>query len=310
MLRKHVLVVGDSMLDVDVTGPANRICPEAPVPIFKEQHISYKLGGAAKLAEYMIGQGIMVSLASCSGLDPARELLSKMIIERGIDYIEVVEPNRPTTTKTRYWDSMSNQLLLRIDNESTTPLLGPEHERFLNNIRTTLFDSSIDGVVFCDYEKGVLNKKTIYDIKDMLIKQKIPVFVDPKDQNIESYTWEPNQIIKMNWKEFINYYPTAISGMELGAKLKTAQISLNCDWLVITRGENSTLAISKRDEFTTEQVQPIYSANTVGAGDIYMGSLVLSYLRGESLKSALKLANEDLKPYLLRGRNGKTINQT
>ena len=46
-----LLVVGDAMLDCDVEGTVERICPEAPVPILDETGRSTAPGGAARAAE-------------------------------------------------------------------------------------------------------------------------------------------------------------------------------------------------------------------------------------------------------------------
>ena len=46
---KRVLVVGDIMLDAYLIGDADRISPEAPVPVVRIEKERYLLGGAAKM---------------------------------------------------------------------------------------------------------------------------------------------------------------------------------------------------------------------------------------------------------------------
>ena len=46
----HVLIIGDLMLDTFYYGKADRISPEAPVPIVNIEHIEYVPGGAANVA--------------------------------------------------------------------------------------------------------------------------------------------------------------------------------------------------------------------------------------------------------------------
>jgi hypothetical protein len=48
--RRHVLVVGDVMLDRFLVGRVSRISPEAPVPVVEFDHDEYRLGGAANVA--------------------------------------------------------------------------------------------------------------------------------------------------------------------------------------------------------------------------------------------------------------------
>ena len=47
---KKVLVIGDLMLDEYLWGVANRISPEAPVPVVEINKQEFRLGGAANVA--------------------------------------------------------------------------------------------------------------------------------------------------------------------------------------------------------------------------------------------------------------------
>ncbi len=42
---KKILVAGEIMLDVYYKGSVKRISPEAPVPVFLKEKITYRLGG-------------------------------------------------------------------------------------------------------------------------------------------------------------------------------------------------------------------------------------------------------------------------
>ena len=48
--RAHVLVTGDAMLDRYWFGDAERISPEAPVPVVRVTRTEERLGGAANVA--------------------------------------------------------------------------------------------------------------------------------------------------------------------------------------------------------------------------------------------------------------------
>ena len=47
--KKHVLIVGDLMVDSYVMGEVNRISPEAPVPVVEWSKEESRLGGACLL---------------------------------------------------------------------------------------------------------------------------------------------------------------------------------------------------------------------------------------------------------------------
>ena len=62
---KRVLVVGDIMLDAYLIGDADRISPEAPVPVVRIEKERYLLGGAGNVASAKLGK-ILVTLAGAA----------------------------------------------------------------------------------------------------------------------------------------------------------------------------------------------------------------------------------------------------
>src|SRR4051794_41762126 len=67
---RSVLVVGDLMLDHFVIGRVDRISPEAPVPVVQFHHESFRLGGAANVANNVAALGGRVEIAGLVGNDP------------------------------------------------------------------------------------------------------------------------------------------------------------------------------------------------------------------------------------------------
>src|SRR5947208_3908208 len=66
---RTVLIVGDLMLDHFVIGRVDRISPEAPVPVVQFDHESYRLGGAANVANNVAALGGRVEIAGLVGND-------------------------------------------------------------------------------------------------------------------------------------------------------------------------------------------------------------------------------------------------
>ena len=60
---KRVLVVGDIMLDAYLIGDADRISPEAPVPVVRIEKERYLLGGAGNVARNIVALGGVATLA-------------------------------------------------------------------------------------------------------------------------------------------------------------------------------------------------------------------------------------------------------
>ncbi|MHB1768666.1 MAG: bifunctional heptose 7-phosphate kinase/heptose 1-phosphate adenyltransferase, partial [Phycisphaerae bacterium] len=52
-VRPRILVVGDLILDQYVFGDAERLSPEAPVPVVRERYRQMRVGGAANVAVFL-----------------------------------------------------------------------------------------------------------------------------------------------------------------------------------------------------------------------------------------------------------------
>src|SRR5947199_182578 len=90
------------MLDEYVFGDIRRVSPEAPVAVVEQHRASCAPGGAANAAANVRGLGATAVLAGVVGGDEAGRRLCSCLAERGVA-VEglLVDPGRPTTTKTR-----------------------------------------------------------------------------------------------------------------------------------------------------------------------------------------------------------------
>src|SRR3989442_12953514 len=70
MAARRVVVVGDAMLDVYLAGDAERISPEAPVPVVTVHTRRSALGGAANVAANVAAIGAECRLGAGIGVEP------------------------------------------------------------------------------------------------------------------------------------------------------------------------------------------------------------------------------------------------
>ena len=70
-MTRRVVVVGDAVLDRDVVGRVERLCPDAPVPVVDVEQVGQRPGGAALAALLLAQQGVEVTLAAGIGHDEA-----------------------------------------------------------------------------------------------------------------------------------------------------------------------------------------------------------------------------------------------
>jgi rfaE bifunctional protein nucleotidyltransferase chain/domain/rfaE bifunctional protein kinase chain/domain len=77
--RQPVVVVGDALLDQDVTGEATRLAPDAPVPVVEVTEERCRPGGAGLAAALAARDGREVVLVTALGDDPASESVRAML---------------------------------------------------------------------------------------------------------------------------------------------------------------------------------------------------------------------------------------
>jgi D-beta-D-heptose 7-phosphate kinase/D-beta-D-heptose 1-phosphate adenosyltransferase len=113
-----LLVVGDALLDRDIEGRAERLCPDAPVPVVDELREESRPGGAALAAALAAADGRGVTLVTALADDePGRELAG-LLLQSGVRVLDL-GLDGPTPQKVRIRGS--GQPLLRLDHGPTTP---------------------------------------------------------------------------------------------------------------------------------------------------------------------------------------------
>ncbi|CAM5265406.1 D-glycero-beta-D-manno-heptose 1-phosphate adenylyltransferase [Streptomyces aurantiogriseus] len=77
-----LVVVGDALLDHDLCGRAERLAPDAPVPVVSEARRTSRPGGAALAATLAAADGRPVTLVTALGDDAASESLVRLLADR------------------------------------------------------------------------------------------------------------------------------------------------------------------------------------------------------------------------------------
>ncbi len=107
-----LVVVGDLLLDLDITGSVTRLCPDAPVPVLDGEQELARPGGAglaAVLAAASAG-GRPVRLLTALGADVDAERLRQLL-----DSIELVSAPAPGATPVKCRMVAGGRSLLRVD---------------------------------------------------------------------------------------------------------------------------------------------------------------------------------------------------
>ena len=155
---KHLLVIGDVMLDKYIWGDIERISPEAPVPVVHIDNVEYHAGGAANVARNISGLGGKVSLVSLIGEGSSSTTLKTILSKDNLSQQFLLsDPSRITTVKTRI--IAQGQHMIRLDDEKFVLSDGRIIMALKEYILPLLQD--IDGILLEDYNKGVLSPELI-----------------------------------------------------------------------------------------------------------------------------------------------------
>ena len=277
----RVLVVGDVMLDRYWFGSADRISPEAPVPVVRVGRTESRLGGAANVALNALKQGVNVDLISIRGNDAEGVELEQLITASGIQAYLNIDANLSTTIKTRV--VAQQQQLIRIDFESVPG----EHSLSENSKQYDKLLKEADVVVFSDYGKGVLTH-----ISDMIVQAKKIgklVLIDPKGNDFEKYRGA--SYITPNKNELRAIVGNWNTEDDLTSKVQALREHVGLSGVLVTRSEEGMTLFEKHQvEHFQTVAREIFDVS--GAGDTVIGVLAAYLASGMNISESVRLANK------------------
>ena len=283
----RILVLGDIMLDRYVWGRVERISPEAPVPVVSVKEETVNPGGAANVAANVAALGARTLLVGLVGQDSFADQFRSVLSVNGLDSGGlVIDPNRPTTVKTRIVGG--NQQVVRIDREITDEIDSKLAGEILNKIEKEL--DNLDGIIISDYGKGVITFDLLSKLIPLANKAGKFVAVDPKEVHFKSY--RNVSVITPNHHEagFVSGRRITSDKIldEVGRRLLN---ELNLESLLITRGEKGMTLFEKDGSRTDIDAEAKTVYDVTGAGDTVIASLTVAKTAGAAMREAAFISN-------------------
>jgi D-beta-D-heptose 7-phosphate kinase/D-beta-D-heptose 1-phosphate adenosyltransferase len=285
MATTRIVVVGDAMLDVYLVGDADRVSPEAPVPVVTVHASRHALGGAANVAANVAAIGAECRLVAVIGADARGESVKTELGDDklGTQYL-VTDPSRPTTSKTRV--VARGQQMLRIDEEIEHPISARIMEQLGTALERALRDA--DALLIEDYNKGTLVPQVIERGLTIAKKHGLPIVVDPKFKNFFAYRGAT--IFKPNRRELEQAMGAALDLAHPDA-LPEALQKLAVDNLLLTLGAEGMMLITKDGEVVRvpSMAREVYDVS--GAGDTVTAWVGTALAAGADVREAAHIAN-------------------
>jgi len=292
--RQRVLVVGDVMLDQFLWGRVSRISPEAPVPVVEVTSESFFPGGAANVARNLRALGSSVSVLGILGDDDAGEELRDLLEQQGVETDGlIVDPNRPTTLKTRI--VAHHQQMVRFDREKSGPLSPHIERKVLEHFASRL--EHVSAVIFEDYAKGLLTQRLLQIMQRLAHQARKVTAADPNPRHRLRYhgltAVTPNRSEAFAAAGVPHVEP-ADEVLADAALLRVGQVLLR-SWktrnLLITLGEHGMCLFrpAKKPHHIPTVAQEVFDVS--GAGDTVIATLTLALAARADAVEAAEISN-------------------
>lgn len=291
--RRTVVLAGDLMLDRYIFGNAERVSPEAPVPVLHFQHEELRLGGAGSVLANLATLGAHVRLVGVVGQDSAANEMRRRIAPYRADTAGLLEvAGRPTVTKLRLLGASQHrqpQQMIRLDMEDNSPISPEVAGRVIAAVC-----KSLDGAdVLCleDYNKGLLTEEVCAAIIAEARRRDVPVIIDPANR-ADYARYRGATAIKLNRPEAEratglpvrneeDYAPAARRLLET-LDLEAVMITLDRHgiYLATRDGVQRHLKTRSREVF-----------DATGAGDMVLAMVTMARAAGANWVDAVALGN-------------------
>lgn len=296
----RIAVVGDVLLDVDLSGSADRLSPDAPVPVVSVHHAVERAGGAGLVAALLARDGVDVSLVTVLGddarADTLRASLARTASAPGAGSIEVIAgpSNAPTPVKTRVRGS--GQAVVRVD-ENCAP---PPPAVSTTAMRDAL--EHVDAIVVADYGRGVTADAGLRIALDAAATR-VPLVWDPHPSGNPPVAGAT--VVTPNAVEAQAAARVAGDGIDAaGTAASVLADRWGCSSVLVTLGHRGALLHVPEKSRDVPHVVPaiaMHDVDTCGAGDRLASALAVALARGRALPEAVADAVESTGRFLVEG---------
>ena len=289
---RRILLVGDFMLDRYVFGDAERISPEAPVPVLRVVERQDRVGGAGSVALNVVALGARVLCCGLLGRDAFGDRVEQTLRDAGCDTRGLVRVgDRPTIAKTRLVglaEHRHRQQILRVDDELVAPPTPADARALLAVVEAEL--PRCDVVCLEDYAKGVLAPEICAAVIAAARRRGRPVFVDPA----RSPAWEKYAgatLLTPNRAELEIACGRRVGDEELAAAAGQLVGRYRLEALLITLGRDGALLVRHDTAPQRFPTTPRAVYDNTGAGDAVLAMMAVAAAAGATLGEATVLAN-------------------
>ena len=291
----RIVVVGDVLLDVDLSGDATRLSPDAPVPVVDVTGVKRRAGGAGLVARMLAGDGWPVTLVTVLADDDAGRQLEAALA--GVR-LAAGPSSFPTPVKTRV--RAGTHPVVRFDQgcgRVPVPDVTPAMLRAVEKA---------SAIIVADYGRGLAANPQLRELLARLAED-VPIVWDPHPAGAAPVPGVA--VVTPNLAEAHKAAGSLGDGFAGAASAdgaaKVAGILLD-QWgsraVLVTTGEHGATLLRQRDRVPRPVPAPrVEPADPCGAGDRLAASLAVHLLAGRDLEDSAVLAVHEAADFLAAG---------
>lgn len=302
----RIVVVGDVMLDVDLSGEATRLSPDAPVPVVDVSGVKRRAGGAGLVARMLAGDNWPVTLVTVLGDDDAGRQLEAHLA--GVRLVAGPSGHAsPVKTRVR----AGSHPVVRFDQgceKAAVPDVSPAMLREVEKAGV---------IIVADYGRGLAANPQLRELLARLAGH-VPIVWDPHPAGpdpvpgvavVTPNLSEAQKAVASRGPKETRAQQDGVSrdggNIAAGDAAAEAGAVLLEEWgsraVLVTKGEQGAV-LCRRDHSPQPVPAPrVEAGDPCGAGDRLAASLAVHLLAGRDLVEAAELAVHDAADFLANG---------
>jgi D-beta-D-heptose 7-phosphate kinase / D-beta-D-heptose 1-phosphate adenosyltransferase len=286
---ENILVIGDLIIDVYLTGTSTRLTPEAPVPVVDVEQKKIVLGGAANVVCNLKKLGASVAFATVIGSDEEGRMAEMMLDDLDVQRVMMVRSDeRRTLVKTRV--IAGGHVITRFDQGSCEAISGSPEDALIASLASR---GRWDAVIVSDYDKGIITERVVNAIKEMKKHTDVLIAVDSK--RLGFFQGLQPTLVKPNYHEalkLLNLAPISENRKKQIAPFgKDLFEKTGAELVAVTFDEEGSIVMKNGKIQSTEPALKIPSPQVSGAGDTFMATFVLAYCTCQNIRQSNELAS-------------------
>jgi D-beta-D-heptose 7-phosphate kinase/D-beta-D-heptose 1-phosphate adenosyltransferase len=279
-MMKPLVVIGDTLLDVDVEGSVDRLCPDAPAPVLAVDAEHARPGGAGLAAVLVAGRGVPVRLVTALSDDQPGERL-RGLLDGAVDVL-AGPATGGTVVKCRL--RAGGRSMLRTDRGTGEPVPG-----FAAGLDLDAALAGAGAVLVSDYGRGVAADPDVRAALARAIARRVPVVWDPHPRGAEPVPGAA--VVTPNLAEArgaADGDPVHRAGVPAALELAGRLLGRwDARAVAVTLGGSGAVVRHRHGACSAAPAPEVEERDPCGAGDHFAGGVAAALARGATVDDAV-----------------------